>query len=159
MGWVKSAGCDSVWLRSQPADTMGWTELARARHERGIRARPRHPGDVTAEEWAIVEPLLPGRNRLGRPRRVELRRVELRRVELRRVRHAIRYIAAAGCAWSLLPRAFPPVSTVRYNVCRWRDSGLLSEVNRGPVAQVRHAVGRDAQPTAGVIDSETCEDL
>ena len=121
---------------------MAWTELTRAQHSRKTE---RYPSDLTAEEWAVVQPLLPGPNRLGRPRRVDLRRVW----------NAIQYIAASGCAWSLLPREFPPVSTVRYYFYRWRDSGLFAEINRVLVAQARQAAGRDAQPTAGVIDSQS----
>ncbi|MBK5928428.1 IS5 family transposase [Rhodobaculum claviforme] len=121
---------------------MSWTELPRAQHG---RKTGRHPSDLTAEEWAVVDPLLPGRNRLGRPRQVDLRRVW----------NAIWHIAASGCAWSFLPRDFPPVSTGRYCFCRWRDSGLLAETNRALVARVRHMAERDAQPTAGVIDSQS----
>ena len=80
---------------------MAWTELTRAQHRRKTK---RYPSDLTDAEWKIVRPLLPGRNRLGRPRKVNLRRVW----------NAIQYLAAGGCAWSLLPKDFPPVSTVRY---------------------------------------------
>ena len=104
---------------------MAWTELTRAQHKRETK---RYPSDLTAEEWAIVGPLLPGSSRLGRPRTVDLRRVW----------DAIQFIAAAGCAWSLLPRDFPPVSTVRYYFYRWRDDGLLAEINRALVAQAWH---------------------
>ena len=124
---------------------MAWTELSRAQHGRKTE---RYPGGLTEAEWAVVQPLLPGPNRLGRPRQVDLRRVW----------NAIQYIAASGCAWSLLPRDVPPVIDP-YHFYRWRDSGLLAEINRALVAQARQAAGRDAQPTAGVIDSETCEDL
>ena len=86
---------------------MAWTELTRAQHNRKTE---RYPSDLTEAEWAVVQPLLPGPNRLGRPRRVDLRRVW----------NAIQYIAASGCAWSLLPREFPPISTVRYYFYRWR---------------------------------------
>jgi transposase len=121
---------------------MAWTELTRAQHK---RKTTRYPSDLTVEEWAVVCPLLPGRNHLGRPRQVELRRVW----------DAIQYIAAAGCAWSLLPRDFPPVSTVRYYFYRWRDNGLLAEINRALVGQARHSAGRDVHPTGGVIDSQS----
>ena len=121
---------------------MAWTELTRAQH---MRKTERYPSDLTAQEWAVVCPLLPGPNHLGRPRQVELRRIW----------NAVQYIAAAGCAWSLLPKDFPPVSTVRYYFYRWRDDGLLAEINRKLVAAARHAAGRDAQPTAGVIDSQS----
>jgi transposase len=121
---------------------MAWTELTRAQHN---RKTARYPSDLKDEEWAVVCPLLPGPNRLGRPRTVDLRQVW----------NAIQYIAAAGCAWSLLPRDFPPVSTVRYYFYRWRDDGLLAEINRTLVAQARQAAGREAQPTAGVVDSQS----
>ena len=64
-------------------------------------------------------------------------------------------VAASGCAWSLLPKEFPPVSTVRYYFYRWRDDGLLAEINRALVAAARLAAGRDKQPTGGVIDSQS----
>ena len=105
----------------------------------------RYPSDLTDAEWAIVGPLLPGPNRLGRPRTVDLRRVW----------DAIQYLAAAGCAWSLLPKDFPPVSTVRYYFHSWRNDGLVTVINRDLVATARRAQGRDARPTAGVIDSQS----
>jgi len=116
---------------------MAWTELTRAQHNRKTGG---YPSDLTDSEWAVVQPLLPGRNRLGR---------------LRKVWNAIQYIAASGCAWSLLPRDFAPVSNLRYYFYRWRDNGLLAEINRALVAQARHAAGRNAQPTVGVIDSQS----
>ena len=122
--------------------TMAWTELTRCRYE---RISDGYSSDVTDAEWAIVGPFLPGRNRLGRPRWVDLRQVW----------DAIQYIAATGCAWSLLPHDFPPVSTVRYYFYRWRDNGLLAEINRTLVALARKADGRERQPTAGVIDSQS----
>ena len=88
---------------------------------------------------------MPGPNKLGRPREVELREVWDR----------IGHIAAAGCAWSLLPKDFPPVSTVRYYFYNWRDSGLLAEINHALVALAGEWEARDHQPTAGVIDSQS----
>ncbi len=121
---------------------MAWTEFTRAQH---IRNTKPYPSDLTDAEWNIVRPLLPGRNRLGRTREVKLRRIW----------NAIQYIAASGCAWSMLPKDFPPVSTVRYYFYCWRDDGLLVEINRKLVAAARGAAGRDVQPTAGVIDSQS----
>ena len=121
---------------------MPWTESTRERYE---RSTPRYSSDVTDEEWAIVAPLLPSGNRLGRPRKVELRFVW----------DAIQYIAALGCAWSLLPKDFPPVSTVRYYFYAWRDGGLLAEINRILVAKAREMEGRNSMPSAGVIDSQS----
>jgi transposase len=121
---------------------MAWTEFTRPRYERNTA---RYSSDVTDEEWAVVSRLLPGPNPLGRPREVDLRGVW----------DAIQYIAAAGCAWSLLPKDFPPVSTVRYYFYLWRDSGLLAEINRSLVSLARERDGRQDMPTAGVIDSQS----
>jgi transposase len=68
---------------------------------------------------------------------------------------AIQYIASAGCARSLLPKDFPPVSTVRYYFYGWRSNGLLAEVNRKLVALARETEGGNRQPAAGVIDSQS----
>lgn len=121
---------------------MAWTEFTRQQHK---RTATRYPSDLTDAEWAIVGPLLPGPNRLGRPRTVDLRRVW----------DAIQYLAAAGCAWSLLPKDFPPASTVRYYFYTWRNEGRLVEINRELVSAARRAAGRDPQPTAGVVDSQS----
>ena len=121
---------------------MPWTETTRCQYERN---NERYSSDVTDAEWAVIFPLLPGPNKLGRPREVELREV----------RDGIGDIAAAGCAWSLLPKDFPPVSTVRYYFYNWRDSGLLAEINHALVAPAREWEARDHQPTAGVIDSQS----
>ena len=121
---------------------MAWTEITRKRYERNA---DRYASDLTDAEWSVVAPLLPGRSRVGRPRKVDLRDVW----------EAIQYIASAGCAWSLLPKDFPPVSTVRYDFYHWRDSRLLHEINRMLVAAARRAQGRDSRPTAGVIDSQS----
>lgn len=121
---------------------MPWTETNRKSYE---RKSDRYSSDTTDEEWAVIAALLPAPNRLGRPREVDLRDVW----------DAIGYVAASGCAWSLLPKDFPPVSTVRYYFYRWRDEGLLAEINRELVAMARIAAGRPSQPTAGVIDSQS----
>jgi transposase len=142
MSWAISAGYDSVCFRERTEITMAWTEITRKRYE---RKADRYSSDLTDAEWSVVAPLLPGPNRLGRPREVKLRDIW----------DAIQYIAATGCAWSLLPKDFPPVSTVRYYFYCWRDSGVLHEINRVLVAMARCAQGRNGQPTAGVIDSQS----
>ncbi len=88
---------------------------------------------------------MPAVRRSGRPRTADLREVF----------DAILYIATTGCQWRLLPNDFPPVSTVRRYFYDWRDNGLLRELNRQPVAAARQAEGREAGPSAGVIDSQS----
>ena len=121
---------------------MPWTKTNRKHYQRKSK---RYPSDVTDEEWAVISPLLPGPNRLGLTREVDLREVW----------NAIGYLAASGCAWALLPKDFPAISAVRYCFYHWRNTGLLREINRRLVAMEREAVGRDSCPTAGVIDSQS----
>jgi transposase len=69
--------------------------------------------------------------------------------------NAILYIASSGGAWRMLPRCFPPVSTVRGYFYAWRNSGLLAAINHILVMTARQQVGREASPSAGVIDSQS----
>jgi transposase len=121
---------------------MAWTELTRRQHE---RVGGKYASDLTDAEWAFIAPLLPPRKSTGRPRTTELRDVF----------DAILYLATTGCQWRMLPKDFPPVSTVRGYFYSWRNDGLLDEINRELVEITRLAEGRDAQPTAGVIDSQS----
>jgi putative transposase len=93
----------------------------------------------------LLTPLLPSPLRLGRPRTTELRDVV----------NAIQYIAATGCQWSLLPRDFPPVTTVQRYFYDWRNGGLLRAINHLIVMAARELEGREASPSAGVIDSQS----
>jgi putative transposase len=96
-------------------------------------------------EWAIIAPLLPASKPGGRPRTTDLRSVG----------DAILYMASSGCQWRMLPKDFPPVSTVQGYFYAWRDSGLWQTINHLLVMSVRELEGREASPTAGVIDSQS----
>jgi len=100
---------------------------------------------MTDREWALIEPFMPPPKPLGRPRKANLREVM----------NAILYIATTGCQWAMLPKEFPPYSTVQRYFYEWRDSGLLQTIRFTLAMAVRELEGRDAQPTAGVIDSQT----
>ena len=121
---------------------MAWTELTRRQH---AREGDKYASDLTDAEWALIEPLMPLRRKTGRPRTTDKRDVV----------DAILYIATTGCQWRMLPNDFPPVSTVRGYFYHWRNDGLLDEMNRKLVAAARLAEGRKAQPTAGIIDSQS----
>ena len=121
---------------------MAWTELTRLQH---AREGGRYASDLTDVEWALIAPLMPPPKTTGRPRRTRLRDVF----------DAILYMATTGCQWRMLPNDFPPVSTVRGYFYAWRNDGLLKEMNRKLVAVARLAEGRAAQPSAGIIDSQT----
>ena len=121
---------------------MPWTEITRPHYERSGR---RYASDATDAEWALIEPLMPARRRVGRPRTTDLRDVF----------DAILYMAATGCQWRMLPNDFPPVSTVRRYFYEWRNSGLLRTINHHLVMAAREREGREASPSAGVIDSQS----
>ena len=119
-----------------------WTEITRRQYRRKGQA---YSSSMTDGEWALIADLMLARCRLGRPRKVELRGVV----------DAILYILSAGCAWTLLPREFPPVSTVQGYFYRWRDDGTWERINHALLMAAREAMGREASPTAGVIDSQS----
>jgi len=119
-----------------------WTEITRRKYE---REGQRYASDLTDTEWALIEPHMPAAKRLGRPRATELRSVF----------DAILYIARTGCQWRMLPKEFPPFTTVQGYFYDWRDNGLFETINFHLLLQAREAAGRDASPSAGVIDSQS----
>ena len=121
---------------------MPWTETIRRHY---VRRGRRYATDCSDAEWALIAPFLPPPKRLGRPRTTPMRDVV----------DAILYIASTGCQWSLLPNDFPPPSTVQRYFYAWRDSGLLVTINHHLVMAAREAEGREASPTAGIIDSQS----
>jgi putative transposase len=119
---------------------MAWDETTRHDHR---RMSARYPSDMTDQEWAVIAPLLPPPKLGGRPRKTDLRAVM----------DAILSIASGGCQWRMLPKDFPPRSTVQGYFYRWRDSRLWETINHLLVLSARELEGREASPTAGVIDS------
>jgi putative transposase len=119
-----------------------WTDTTRALHARsGLTL----PSDMTDAEWAVLEPLLPPASHVGRPHKWPLLRI----VE------AILYLLRGGLSWRMLPPCFPPVSTVRHWFYLWRDNGLWLTINHTLLMAAREADGREASPSAGVIDSQS----
>ncbi len=106
--------------------------------------RKPYPSDMTDEQWAIAEPLIPT-SALGRPREVEMREVL----------NAIFYQARSGCQWDMLPHDLPPRSTVNDYFRRWRDDGTWQRILDALRQEVRQAAGREPSPGAGSIDSQT----
>ncbi len=101
--------------------------------------------DVSDGEWGLLRPLLPPAKPGGRPRSSDLRSIL----------DAICYVLRSGCPWRLLPRDFPPWSTVYDYFRRWRDAGVWEQVNAALREQVRKGAGRDPTPSAAIIDSQS----
>jgi transposase len=121
---------------------MAWTETTRAKYRRdGLR----YASDTTDAEWAVIAPHLPPPARHGRTRHTRMRDVV----------DAIFYIAQTGCQWRLLPKDFPPFTTVQRYFYAWRNSGVWQSINHVLLMDVREAAGREPSPTAGVIDSQS----
>jgi putative transposase len=119
-----------------------WTETTRAQYRRDHLAQA---SDTTDAEWLLLSFFLPAPSRLGRPRQVNLRLVM----------NAILYILATGCQWRALPKEFPPRSTIQYYFYLWRDQRIWRRINLALVRRARLALGRNAIPSAGVIDSQS----
>ena len=119
-----------------------WTEITRTQHRRDDL---RYASDMTDAEWALVEPHMPAEKALGRPRIVPLRNVV----------DALFYILRTACPWRLLPRDFPNRSTVQRYFYAWQAEGLWERVNFLLVQHARERDGREASPSAGVIDSQS----
>lgn len=105
----------------------------------------RYPTDLTDAEWALLEPLLPKRQGPGRPRRVDLRQVL----------NALFYLTRTGCQWRLLPRDFPYWGTVRYYFDKWTADGTWVRLNDALRERLRVQAGRQAQPSAAILDSQS----
>jgi len=109
------------------------------------RKTKRYPTDLTDEEWARIEPLLPTPGRTGRRREVDLREVL----------NAIRYLVRTGCGWRMLPKDFPPWQTVYWWFRRFVRELLFRTIHDIALTIDRERAGREASPSAGVADSQT----
>ena len=109
--------------------------------------RPAYPTDLSDEEWQTIQAVLPQakNGRTGRPRKWPLREIW----------NAIFYILRTGGAWRHLPHDFPPYNDVWDHFWRWRQSGLIETVHDALREQVRHNEGKEASPSAAIIDSQS----
>jgi putative transposase len=111
-------------------------------------SRKRYPSDLTDEQWAIVEPLIPPAKqnpRGGRPRQVDMREVL----------NTLLYLNRSGCQWQMLPHDLLPKSTVYDYFAQWRDDGTWAKVVQALRERIRRAAGREPTPSAACIDSQS----
>lgn len=106
-----------------------------------------YPSDLSDAQWQQIQAVLPKAKsgRTGRPRTYALREIW----------NAIFYQARTGCEWRYLPHDLPPWEDVWDHFCRWRDSGTLEAVHDALREQVRLQEGREATPSAAIIDSQS----
>src|SRR5215208_3481661 len=105
----------------------------------------RYDTDLSDAAWALVAPLLPPARPGGRPRTTDLRAVV----------DAILYLLRTGCQWRLLPRDFPPWSTVHHYFRTWRLDGTWERINAVLRERIRLRGGRNPQPSAGILDTQS----
>jgi len=118
-------------------------EHRRAAERRGLR----YPSDLTDDEWALVELLIPPAKRGGRKRSVDVREVL----------NGIFYVLWTGCQWTALPKDLPPKSTVYDYLDLWSWDGTLERIHYTLYLEVRERAGREASPSAAIIDSQSAK--
>lgn len=121
---------------------MAWTEITRSKYR---RERSRYASDLSDGEWQLIEPFMPAEKALGRPRTTSLRAVI----------NALFYMLETGCQWRMLPKDFPPFTTVQHYFYGWRENGIWWRIQHALLMQAREEEGREASPTAGVIDTQS----
>ena len=105
----------------------------------------RYPTDLSEKEWGLLEPYLPAQKWRGRPRLHSPRQIL----------NAVFYVLKTGCQWRMLPREFPPWKTVFHYFRAWRLDGTWERLNRAMRERLRAQLGRDPQPSAGIVDSQS----
>src|SRR5258708_4186538 len=99
---------------------------------------------MTDEQWALIEPLI-AVHRWGRPRELEMRAVV----------NALFYLTKTGCQWKRLPAEYPNYKSVYHHFRCWSRAGVWTRITTEVREQVRMAAGREAQPSAASVDSQS----
>jgi putative transposase len=108
-------------------------------------SRRESPSDVTDAQWAILEPLLPPPDPDGRPLEIERREIL----------NAIFYVLRSGCPWRYLPNDLPKWQTVYSYFRDWKRDGTWECIHTALRKRLRVQMGREAEPSAAIIDSQT----
>ena len=119
-----------------------WTDSARRQDQ---RSGTHYASDLTAAEFALIEPMLPPAKRGGRRRATDLREVL----------NAILYLLRTGCQWRMLPKGFPPRSTVYDYFRRFWQLGTWKHIWMTLLMAARELAGKEASPTAAIIDNQS----
>jgi putative transposase len=104
-----------------------------------------YPTDLTRQEWQHIADFFPPARVRGRPRKWEPWVIL----------NAILYVTRTGCQWRMLPRDFPPWPTVYGYFWRWTQNRLWERLNTVLVKTARQQAGRNPQPSAAIIDSQS----
>jgi putative transposase len=109
--------------------------------------RKAYPTDLTDAQWQLIEPLIPIAEKPGRPRLHPLLEIL----------NAIFYIIRSGCAWRMMPHDLPPWKTVYHYFRKWRNDGTFEKINDALRTEIRVENGREEEPSAAIIDSQSAK--
>jgi transposase len=112
-----------------------------------------YPSDLSDARWALIEPTLTAWRQ--RERRAGLSIGRPPRHDLRSVLDAILYVDRTGIPWRYLPHEYPPYQTVYHYFARWQKEGVFEQLSGLLRRLTRIAAGRDPEPTACIIDSQS----
>jgi putative transposase len=107
--------------------------------------RKAYPTDLSDKEWKVIELHLPTPKGHGRPRIHSPREIL----------NAIFYLLRSGCQWRMLPNDFPRWPTVYHYFRKWRIDGTWERINQALRERLRVKLGRNPQPSAGIVDSQS----
>ncbi len=107
--------------------------------------RQAYPSDLSDEEWAIINPLLPAPKGFGHPREVDLREIL----------NAIFYVQRSGCQWEMLPHDLPPHPTVYGYFRKWQRKGIWQGIHDKLRHQLREQLGRQPDSAVAIADSQS----
>jgi len=105
----------------------------------------RYPSDLSDAQWEKIKPLIPRSPPVGDDRRTSMREVV----------NGVFYISRGGCSWRMLPKDFPPWQTVYGYFARWRRDQIWQGIHDVLRCEVRQKAGRQEEPSAGIIDSQS----
>jgi transposase len=130
--------------RSKPPESLPRSARYQERHRQEPRREPRrYPSDLSEAQWSLIAPL------------VECQRGRPVAHSRRRILDAIFYVARSGCQWRMLPLDYPPWKTVYTCFRRWKLRGTLVQIHERLRAAYRQQRGREVQPSAGIVDSQS----
>jgi len=107
--------------------------------------REPYPSDLSDAEWQILKPLIPPAKPGGRPRKHDMRDIL----------NGIFYEIRSGCAWRMLPHDLPPWQTVYHYFRQWKGDGTWERMNQELRTKLRIADGRESEPSAAILDSQS----
>jgi putative transposase len=107
--------------------------------------RKQYPTDLKDKEWEKLRTYLPEKKKLGRNHEHSDREIF----------DALFYLLRSGCSWRMLPHDFPPWQTVYDVFKKWVKLGIFEKINNALRVDIRILEGRDPEPSAGIIDSQS----